>query len=255
MTLIFETFCFLNMLKIKNYYYFVAARLCPAVKKEKQPAKTVDELLARLAQLRGIPKLAYKEKLAKKKLKNKLLKKEKKERKKQKILNNKVKQENGVVPIKKQKPLYNSEGQIIYSKFDFSVLGAKKTDFKNKARDPKVALKIIREQEKKIKNLKESGEVDKVREIVENKAIKSALMRSEGIKVRDDTELLKKTILKKKLKKEKSKRKWAARVNKVEKDQEERQKKRTANIQARSHKKKVKKLKKAAKKGRIIPGF
>lgn len=183
-----------------------------------------------------------------------MLKKEKKERKKQKF-NQKVNPENGEVIQKKQKPVLNSEGQVIYSKFDFSVLGAKKSDFKKQTKDPEVLLKKMKEHDNKIKSLKEEGELDKVREIVEKRAIKTALMKSEGIKVKDDSELLKKSIKKKKSKKEKSAKKWEAREKQVKKEQEERQKKRTKNIQARAHQKKLGKMKKAAKKGRIIPGF
>lgn len=183
-----------------------------------------------------------------------MVKKDKKQRKKPKLLSN-GNQENGEKLTKKQKPVLNSEGQVIYSKFDFSVLGAKKSDFKKPTKDPKVLLKKIKEQDKKIKTLKEEGQVDKVQELVEKNAIKTALLRCEGITVKDDTELLKKSIKKKKSKKEKSAKKWEARENKVKRDQEEKQKKRTQNIQARAQKKKIKKLKKASKKGRLIPGF
>lgn len=211
-------------------------------------------MLARLSKLKGVPKLSYKDKLLKKSLKNKLLKKAKKERRRQKMPKN-IKSENGDVAPKKQKPVLNSEGQVIYSKFDFSVLGAKKTDLKKPKVDPKIMLQKLKEQEKMVKNLKEEGKIDEAKQIVERKAIKTALMKMEGVKVKDDTELLKKSIKKKKMKKIKSVKKWQDRENKVRKDKEERQMKRTKNIQARAHQKKLGKLKKAAKKGRIIPGF
>ena len=55
--------------------------------------------------------------------------------------------------------------------------------------------------------------------------------------------------------KQKSKKKWDTRIDAVKSRQEERQKKRTDNIQARKKQVKMNKLKKAAKRGRIIPGF
>ncbi|EEB12448.1 conserved hypothetical protein [Pediculus humanus corporis] len=156
-------------------------RLNPALKNDKQPAKTPEELLARLSKLKGVPKLSYKDKLLKKSLKNKLLKKAKKERRRQKMPKN-IKSENGDVAPKKQKPVLNSEGQVIYSKFDFSVLGAKKTDLKKPKVDPKIMLQKLKEQEKMVKNLKEEGKIDEAKQIVERKAIKTALMKMEGVK-------------------------------------------------------------------------
>lgn len=153
----------------------------------------------------------------------------------------------------KQKPVYNSEGQMIFSKFDFSELGTKQTDIKVPViKDPQVALKKIKEEEKKLKELKEAGEIDKVKKIVEKKAVKAALLKSEGVKIKDDPELLKKAIMKKKMQKHKSAKKWEARKNQVEKLKEAKQKKRTENIQKKMKEKKGHKLKKLAKKGRII---
>ena len=166
----------------------------------------------------------------------------------------KIKPENiHVQNASKQKPVYNNEGQMIFSKFDFSELGTKKSDIKpHVIKDPEVALRKIKEQEEKIKELKKAGEIEKVKKIIEKKAVKNALLKSEGVKVKDDPELLKKSIVKKKTRKDKSAKKWEARKSKIEKMKQDKQQKRTENIQKKIKEKKGKKLKKLAKKGRII---
>lgn len=55
--------------------------------------------------------------------------------------------------------------------------------------------------------------------------------------------------------KKQSGKKWNARLENVQKSHQERQDKRRENIMKRKREKKVNKLKKAAKKGRVIPGF
>lgn len=55
--------------------------------------------------------------------------------------------------------------------------------------------------------------------------------------------------------KKKSKTDWKNREQKVVKDQEAKQKKRTDNINKKKDEKKKNKLKKLAKRGRIIPGY
>jgi hypothetical protein len=67
--------------------------------------------------------------------------------------------------------------------------------------------------------------------------------------------LLKKTIKKETKQKQKSKKNWAARIEGIKNQQEERQKKRMENLEARKKQVKMNKLKRAAKRGRIILGF
>lgn len=236
--------------------FFSAKRLCPALNNDKTPAKSYDELKAKLALLRGKRKLSYKDKLTKKGLKNRIKKKEKRE-KRQTIKTEKKNLKQVPTPNSntKPKPVYNKEGKLIYSKFDFAGTDSKEKEINKPIKDPVVALSKIKEQDEKLKKLLEAGESEKLKVIVEKKAWKTALMKSEGIKVKDDADLLKKSIKKQKDRKEKSKTKWAQRENKIKKEQEERQRKRTDNIQARAKQKKLGKLKKSAKKGRIIAGF
>ncbi|KAJ8680776.1 hypothetical protein QAD02_016563 [Eretmocerus hayati] len=82
-----------------------------------------------------------------------------------------------------------------------------------------------------------------------------ALAKATGEKVKDDPELLKRTIKREEQKKKHSKKKWEARKEKVQKAVQEKQQKRSENILKRKRDVKTNKMKKAAKKGRIIPGF
>lgn len=73
--------------------------------------------------------------------------------------------------------------------------------------------------------------------------------------VKDDPDLLKRTIKRNEQKKKHSANKWNSRIENVQKSMQERQEKRRENIMKKKKEKKQNKLKKAAKKGRIIPGL
>lgn len=205
--------------------------------------------------------MGYKDKLLKKGLKNRVLKKQKKdERKGRKNFIRKepdygTQFENKPKPLK---PIYNSEGKMVFSKFDFSESGFKSEVLEKKGReerDPHKMLKKIEKRNEKLKELEMKGEMEKLTEIREKMAWNKALNKSEGVKVKDNPELLKKTIKRERKQKQKSKKKWDTRIEGMKNRQEEKQKKRMENIEARKKQVKVNKLKKAAKKGRIIPGF
>ncbi|XP_036341330.1 surfeit locus protein 6 homolog [Rhagoletis pomonella] len=151
------------------------------------------------------------------------------------------------------KPVFNEEGKIVFSKFDFaSHPGAK---VKKSHQNPREILKKIKQTDKKINELKEKGEVEKAAEIKSEIAWKKAFDKIEGKKVKDDPKLLYKAIKKRKTEKKKSKKEWVERKQKVESGIEHRQKKRQENINKRINDKKSTKLKKLSKKGRVIPGF
>jgi hypothetical protein len=206
-------------------------------------------------------KLGYKDKLLKKGLKNRVVKKQKKDERKGRKNLIRTETDYGLEFRNKPKPLkpiYNSEGKMVFSKFDFSESGFNNEVTVKKGRDerdPHKMLKKIEKQSMKLKELEMTGEIGKLTEIREKIAWNKALSKSEGVKVKDNPELLKKTIKKEIQQKQKSKRKWDARIEGMKNRQEDKQKKRMENIEARKKQVKVNKLKKAAKKGRIIPGF
>ncbi|XP_037807362.1 surfeit locus protein 6 homolog [Lucilia sericata] len=147
------------------------------------------------------------------------------------------------------KPVFNEEGKIVFSKFDFA---QKK---KNSHQNPREILKKIKETDKKINELKEMGETEKALEMKNEIAWKKAFDKVDGKKVKDDPKLLYKAIKKRKVEKKKAKKQWTDRKKKVEQDIASRQKKRNENINKRIKDKQTRKLKRASKKGRIIPGF
>ena len=143
---------------------------------------------------------------------------------------------------------------MVFSKFDFSDDLASEAKAKKK-QDPKAALQKITKQKEKIKSLKAKGNTEAVNEIEDKSSWKLALDKAEGVKVKDDVGLLKKSIKKQEQRKKSSKKKWDERKEQVTKKKEAVQKKRTENIKKRKEDKKQNKMKKASKKGRSVAGF
>lgn len=228
-------------------------------------AATFTELHEKLDSLKGVKKLSHKLKLEKKNLKNRLKKKTKRNDNKTLIKTARIEQINSGNKIKTEeiegapkssraKPVFNSEGHMVFSKFDFSEIGTKKKPQKN-IKDPKKALEALNEKKEKIKSLVDAGENEKAQVLKEKEAWKSVLAKSSGEKVKDDTELLKKSIKREEQKKKGSAKKWENRLQATEKAIQDRQQKRQDNIMKKKKDNKTKKLKQSAKRGRIIPGF
>ncbi|XP_065223278.1 surfeit locus protein 6 homolog [Planococcus citri] len=224
-------------------------------------AKTLVELNERLSALKE-QKYTYKGKKLKNRLQSKL-------KKKKKVYENKVKR-NPVSceqkdiksetvdrknDLKPPKPVFNSEGNVVFSKFDF--LGATSNANESEAlskqsSNKKLILEKLEKEQGYIKKLEEMGETEKAAEIKEERVWKNVFNKAEGIKVKDDPLLLKKSLAKKKAQKKASEKKWKERISNVEKQKEERQKKRSDNLTKRRQEMKKKKVKKAMKKGRFI---
>ncbi|XP_052903187.1 surfeit locus protein 6 homolog [Anopheles moucheti] len=153
---------------------------------------------------------------------------------------------------KKPEPIFNAEGKIVFSKVQLDEGDVRKRGIET---DTKKLLKKVIDNKKQLAELKESGDLEKYAEIKKKQAWEKALAKTAGQKVRDDPELLSKKIMQRKKQIKKSKENWKERQQKMEHQQNQRQKERTANLKERAQKKKNTKLKKMAKKGRIIPGF
>ncbi|KAL1138803.1 hypothetical protein AAG570_008865 [Ranatra chinensis] len=192
-------------------------------------------------------------KLLQKAIKNKLKKKKKAEIRKQKKLERNMKSVTKPEEPQKQstKPALAIDDKIIYSKFDFAFSDSKSKN-NNSQKDPKRALEKIEKTRAKLKELENSGRNAKASALKMKQSWISALQKAEGVKVKDDVDLIKKSIKKKEHKKNKSKKMWEERNKQVELRKEEQQKKRRDNIADRNKKKKQKKIKRAIKKGRII---
>ncbi|CAG9863921.1 unnamed protein product [Phyllotreta striolata] len=223
---------------------------------KKERARSLVELQQRLDAIRGKKKQTYKEKLVKKGIKNRLKKKTQ-----QDLRNANKKQERATKlstapqQVKEEeveeKKVVKTENKIEFSKVDFEHTNRKVKPKK----DPKKLLENLQKQKETLEELKKRGEIEKAVEIKEKTAWKNALAKAEGEKIKDDPTLLKKTIKRKEQKQRSSKKKWQQRNEKVEKAKQERQTKRNENLMKRKKDKKVNKLKKAVKKGKVIPGF
>lgn len=150
-----------------------------------------------------------------------------------------------------QNKVYNKEGKLFFSKVEIDGEDKKK---KKKGIDtnPVNNLKKLKKQKSKIKELIESGDKTKAKEEKQKMLWKAAFDKTEGIKVKDNEEILKKTIKNRKQIKKKSKEKWSERKKKLEEKQSAHNKKREQNLDKRKADNKKTKLKKAVKKGRVF---
>lgn len=126
-----------------------------------------------------------------------------------------------------------------------------KTKFESKENQLKKTLKQIESEEEQIKRLKEENPMES-KEILRSKHWKSALAKAKGEKVRDNVQLLKKTLKKEQKRKERAAKKWKVKKAETDKRMKERQEKRQTNLQKRKDEKKAKIKKRLIKKGRLI---
>lgn len=173
----------------------------------------------------------------------------------------------------KPKPILNKNDEIVYSKFDFTADKTLKKKAANKKpnlskaatttpattasvkpKDYKVLLKKLKQKREQIDELKKI-EPEKATELEMKEKWRSVIDKAAGVKVRDDPELLAKSIKRLEKKKEKSRKSWEERVKGVEARKQHLQEKRKKNLDKRKEKNKEKKLKRLKKKGRVIMGF
>lgn len=166
-------------------------------------------------------------------------------------------QANKALPKPKEKtepvPKYNQEGKIIYSKLDFSEDGTAEEKQKNEfgGKKYKTLLHKAEKKKEKLENLK-SVNPEKALNVEEKEKWKKAILKSENVKVKDDPELLKKSIKRQEKMKEKKAKVWKERIEYTEGKQKARQEKRTKNIKKRKDEKLKSKIKHAKKRGRVM---
>ncbi|XP_031635915.1 surfeit locus protein 6 homolog [Contarinia nasturtii] len=162
-----------------------------------------------------------------------------------------------IKPDIKPAKVFNEEGKMVFSKFEFAAQAsrAKKTKKDKTIKDPKLLIKKLKQEKEQINELVSQGEVEKAEELKKNIAWQKAFDKTEGKKVKDNVSLLHKTLHKKKVEKKKSKEQWKQREQKIEKEKESKAKRREENINKKKDEKKKHKLKKASKRGRVIAGY
>lgn len=166
--------------------------------------------------------------------------------------------------IKDRKQILNRNGQVVFSKFDFTADKTLKTKTPKHAQEKVNLREDPKDYKKLIKKLQDKREhIDKLKLTEPAKAVelettdkwKTAIDKAAGVKVKDDVGLLKKALKKVEKKKDKSRKDWSNRVKEVKHNKDRAQGKRTKNIEKRREKIKENKVKKLKKKGRIMPGF
>jgi hypothetical protein len=144
-------------------------------------------------------------------------------------------------------PPINENGQVMFSKFDFG--DSKK---RKQQSDPLSTLRKLEAKRQKIDTLQQTNP-EKAQSVVQKEEWKKAFEKIEGVKVKDDVSLLKKTIKKKEKQKEKSAKEWIERKKQVQESIEQKQIKRRNNIQKRKQENKQRKMGIKVQKKR--PGF
>lgn len=141
--------------------------------------------------------------------------------------------------------------QFIFGKIATAGADGKK---KQMGKDFKKHLKNLQETRGKIAQAK--GEDPEKGEALEEKfAWKNVMEKAQGVKVKDDEGLIKKSIKRKENIKKQSQKKWEKREKEVKEKMAAKQEKRTTNIRAKKDEKIKKKVKKMTKKGRLVPGL
>ena len=160
-------------------------------------------------------------------------------------------------PSSVSKPIFNKDGKIVFSKFDFSNGVGKskqpKTDLPT-GKNYKQLLEKVKKQKDKMEKIQDVDSA-KAKELKEKAKWKSAISKAEGIKIKNNPDLLMKAMKRKEKMKEKNKKNWDKREDKLDQKMKERQDKRAKNIQKKKQGKRDGKITKAKKRGRVIPGF
>ncbi|EPB80504.1 surfeit locus protein 6 [Ancylostoma ceylanicum] len=174
------------------------------------------------------------------------------EEKKQKV--------DGKAKVKSEVKQETSKDEAVsFSKFDFLVKsdGKKKrlsTSEKKKkftGKDYKSLINKVEKREEKLEKLREAAP-EQAAEFEDDIKWSRAVSKAQGVKVKDNIELLKEGLKRKEKLKEKKKENWSKREMNVEREKLKKQEKRKENLQKRIDDKKKNKLKVLRKKGRVL---
>ncbi|KAM9306387.1 surfeit locus protein 6 [Pholidichthys leucotaenia] len=116
----------------------------------------------------------------------------------------------------------------------------------------KQLLNRVEGRKAKIEQLREKDEV-KAHEMENKIKWTNMLYKAEGLKIKDDEDMLRTSLKTKEKRKAQRKKKWEARSEHVLEKMQRRQDKRRTNIQRRKQAKKEKKKERVRKKGRVLP--
>jgi len=146
------------------------------------------------------------------------------------------------------------EDAISYSSIVFSENGAKRKKGAFSGRNYSGILKRVEKDKSKIRAVEET-DMEKAKRMKQKTAWKTAMQRAEGVKVKDDVELLKKAIQRKEQKKKKSQKAWAERAEQAERRVQKQEAAVKDKKMKRKQEKRKKGIKKAQKEGRYVQPF
>ncbi|CAF3553832.1 unnamed protein product [Rotaria sordida] len=149
--------------------------------------------------------------------------------------------------------------QITFGRFEFNTEDSidtkskkkKSKKFQSKQKQLINTLKQVESEQNELNRLQEENP-EQGKELLRSKHWKTALAKAKGEKIRDNIQLLRKTIKKQNKRREQSAKKWQQNKSETEKRVKERQEKRKDNLQKRKDDKKAKLKKKLIKKGHIF---
>ena len=132
------------------------------------------------------------------------------------------------------------EGNFVFNRLDENEKGST-APVKKTISDPKQALQKLQAQKDKLEKLKATDSV-KAAALEEKLQLKKALQKAEGVSIKDDVNLLKKSIQRREKEKSKSRETWSKKKTEQKETEDKRQSKRNENIQSRIDAKKNKKM-------------
>ena len=143
---------------------------------------------------------------------------------------------------------------MVFSKFDFDETTEKKRSKHADVPTGKNYKVLLKRADKRKGNRSEVEVMDKepAFERTTKDSWKSALLKAEGVKVKDNAELLKKAMKRRERMKKNSERKWDDREKTLAKQMKDRQDKRAKNITKKKEGRANKKIQRAKKRGRVI---
>ncbi|XP_077969128.1 surfeit locus protein 6 homolog [Styela clava] len=151
----------------------------------------------------------------------------------------------------------NVDGRAVFNKFEFGDTGNSKKSKRNEHSAKKLTtlLAKVESKKEKLENLISSNP-EEAETVMKKDTWDKALAKASGTKVKDDPELLKKSIKKEKSIKRQHAKKWKERDQSVQEKMQKKQDRRKRNIQARKDQSKNKKVSKRMKKfSKSVPGF
>lgn len=185
--------------------------------------------------------------------KNKKQLQEKKDRREKKLAIKKAQKETFCQKVDQKKQAQAATildgGRQIFSKFDFGLGDGKKAVT---PKNPKQALQKVESRLAKMQKLS-TEDKSKAEQLQKSEAWAKAIQKAQGLVVKDDPKLLKKSIQRLEKAKEKRTEKWKERKKETNDAQFNRQKKRQENLDKRKEQAKVKKFGTGGVKKR--PGF